>query len=192
MCTRKISVTHHYFYRNTGAQQIDPLTSEWLRNSVAKGIALALNRSWVRIPLKTPENFFRCIHEIVTETVQLVWGSFLQFKLHVDHDIKASNNPSANADCSSSQHYTVIYESISQWRDVHKRNADVYTHMERSIYHIHPCIIRTPILDCTFQKKKKKKDAENRGRNRRRKNSVKTSWLGNTQKNNDFIISSEN
>lgn len=56
----------------TGAQQIDPLTSEWLHNLVAKGIALALHRSWVRIQLKTPENFFRCTHEIVTETVQQV------------------------------------------------------------------------------------------------------------------------
>ena len=151
--------------------------------------------SWVRILLKTPENFFRCTHEIVTETVQQEWGSFLQFK-HVDHDIKAINNPSANADCSCSQHIT-IYESNSQWRAVHKKKADVYVHNYGKIYlpylavsNARPCIIRTPILDCTF-KKKKKEEGRRKQRKWLRKNSVKTSWLGKAQKNNDLIISSE-
>ena len=30
------------------------------------------------------------------------------------------------------------------------------------VYNAHPCIVHTPILDCTLGKKKKKKEAENR------------------------------
>ena len=52
-----ISFTHHSFHRNTSAQQIHKLTSEWLHSSVGKSSAYAVQRSWVQILLKTPTNF---------------------------------------------------------------------------------------------------------------------------------------
>ena len=52
-----ISFTNHSFHRNTIAQQIDLLTSEWLHSSIGKSTALPLQRSWVQIPWKISENF---------------------------------------------------------------------------------------------------------------------------------------
>ena len=46
-------------------------------------------------------------------------------------------------------------------------------------YRIYPCTIRTPILDCTFKKKKKRRQKQWKWL---RKNSVKTSLFGNTLK----------
>ena len=46
------------------------------------------------------------------------------------------------------------------------------------VYNARPCIIRTPILDCTLKKKKK---GSRKQRKWLRKNSIKTSWFGNTQ-----------
>ena len=49
---KKISFTHHSFHGNMRAQETDPLTSEWLYSSVGKSTAPALQKSWVRIPLR--------------------------------------------------------------------------------------------------------------------------------------------
>ena len=53
-----ISLTHHSFDGNTWAQQIDLFKSEWLHGSVGQSTSLVLQRSWLWIPLKTPEIFY--------------------------------------------------------------------------------------------------------------------------------------
>ena len=50
------------------------------------------------------------------------------------------------------------------------------------VYNARPCIMRTPILDCTLKKKKGKKTDRRKQRKCLRKNSVKRSWFGNTLK----------
>ena len=55
-------------------------------------------------------------------------------------------------------------------------NSDVLPYLP--LYNAHPwCIMRTPILDCTLKKKEKRSRKQSKWL---RKNSVKTSWFGNT------------
>ena len=46
--SQNISSTHHSFHRNTWAQQIDPLTSQWLHCSVVESTAPTSQRSWLK------------------------------------------------------------------------------------------------------------------------------------------------
>ena len=82
-----ISFTHHFFYRNTWAQQIDLLTSESLHSSVGEGTASASQRSLGWIHWRHLK-FFRCTYETIAEIVQQAWGSFLQFMAQfIEHQI---------------------------------------------------------------------------------------------------------
>ena len=69
-------------FRATRAQQIDQLTSEWLRTSVRESNALASQRSWVRIPLIedtwnfSGANNYETIAEIVLHFIIVIFIKF--------------------------------------------------------------------------------------------------------------------